>query len=439
MAEVLPNDILFRAGGATLVRYGVPGLKRATRGWELGKETFTRADASTCATSIDRLGQLRTWAANQLRLEFVDLDGDGVRETPGFVLEGSRTNLCLRSQDFANWSVIGTPTIGTAITASDLSLDLLGDDDGAALEYFYRSVTFTGNAVKAVSVFAKKGTSSSDEWHLQIFDNTAGTQRLIAKISWDGSGVPSVVMTVGSQIGSPALVGNGIYQFSFQTTSVTAANSHEVRVIPARLADADADTGNVYIGGVQVEDAAFPSSYIKTTTATVTRAADSLTFPIGFGPQDLTVYAKMARPVWADASGTLAAGPSVFLLGGDDDLFSCIELEGAAAGRQWDTVVFDAASGSGTRILTENIPAGATLNTIVQVRNLTTAPAVAIDAGAGLTAFDTGSAAFSSWDIQQIRLGRRRTFVPEEQLFGVLVDLVVAKGLHSLQELQAVP
>src|SRR3990172_2520628 len=102
MAEVLPDDVLFRAGGATLLRYGVAGYRRGVRGWELGKETFTRADATTCATWEDRAGLVHTADANILRATWRDLDGDGILETPCLRQEGSRTNELTRSEDFSH-------------------------------------------------------------------------------------------------------------------------------------------------------------------------------------------------------------------------------------------------------------------------------------------------------------------------------------------------
>src|SRR5690349_13582031 len=73
------------------------------------------------------------------------------------------TNLCLQSENFGTtWAAIGTPTrTAAATTAIGVSLDLIGDDDAAGLEGYSQTITFTSDAVKAVSVFVKQGSSTS--------------------------------------------------------------------------------------------------------------------------------------------------------------------------------------------------------------------------------------------------------------------------------------
>src|SRR5690349_23739750 len=125
MAEVFPQNILLRVGGRTLMRHGVLAVAGARRGLVDVPITFTRADATTCATYVDRDGILRVAAAGVPRIEWVDLDGDGIRETPGILLEGSRKNLPLRSEDFGTtWVPTGTPTRTPAeTTLGALSMD----------------------------------------------------------------------------------------------------------------------------------------------------------------------------------------------------------------------------------------------------------------------------------------------------------------------------
>src|SRR6267142_838763 len=83
-------------------------LVRIRTGQNIPRATFTRADATTCATYIKNDGLVYTAAANVLRTEWVDLDGDGVRETPGLLLEGSRTNQFIRSEaiDDGAWTKV---------------------------------------------------------------------------------------------------------------------------------------------------------------------------------------------------------------------------------------------------------------------------------------------------------------------------------------------
>lgn len=201
----------------------------------------------------------------------------------------ARTNLCLRSEDFGTtWSGVGTPTRSAAAhTASGVTLDLIGDDDGAALEGYTQTVTFTGDAIKAVSLFVKASTSTSAVVRLR--DTSASADRLLAAITWSG-GLPVVTMTTGTSLGYQALAGS-VFRILFYTTSVTAANTNSLQIYPATdAALATTATGNVYVGGVQAENALFPSSYIPTTSASVARAADLLSFQYAAVPQAATAY-----------------------------------------------------------------------------------------------------------------------------------------------------
>lgn len=201
----------------------------------------------------------------------------------GYLAEGARTNLCQRGEDFsAVWVAVGTPTLSAGTTTlGALSLSTVGDDSAAALEGYSQQITFAGDAVKAIAVYVKKGTSTSSQ--IKLLDNTAPANRLNAVITWSGT-VPVVTMTTGTDLtGTPEQHGSsGVYRLLFATTSVTAANTNLLQIYPATdAASSVGGTGTIEIGGVQAEDATFPSSLIRTpASATVTRNADSLTYPV---------------------------------------------------------------------------------------------------------------------------------------------------------------
>ncbi len=216
------------------------------------------------------------------------------------LLEGARTNLCLQSENLGTtWAAVGTPTRSAAAhTASGVTLDLIGDDAAGTLEGYTQTVTFTGNAVKAVSLFIKGDTSSSTV--IRLRDTSAGADRLLATITWNVT--PVITMTTGTSFGYQTLAG-GVYRINLATTSVTAANTNSLQIYPATdSALAVTGTGTVYVGGVQAEDALFPSSYIPTTTGTVARALDSLTFPYSAVPQEATAYTDAVHYLAADVS-----------------------------------------------------------------------------------------------------------------------------------------
>lgn len=248
--------------------------------------TFTRADT---ASYIDKgAGTLKSAASGKARLNFVDLDSDGVRETPALLQEMTRTNLITLSENFGSWTDSGTPvkTGSQADPGGGTAAYLIEDDSAAAEEYIARSVSFTGNAVKAVSVWAKAGSAATSE--IQIRDTTAGAYRMQAVITWT-AGVPSVAMTSGTHLQTQRYRG-GWYRFLLASSAVTAANSHQMRLSPAG-ATASA-TGTCYFFGAQCEDAVFPSSYIPTSGSTDARTVDSLTWPFLGRPQAMTIYVR---------------------------------------------------------------------------------------------------------------------------------------------------
>lgn len=198
----------------------------------------------------------------------------------GYLSEPASTNLVLRSEDFsAAWAAVGTPTRSAAAkTCGALNMDLIGDDSAAALEGYTQTITYTGNATKTVSLFVAQGTSTSAV--IRLRDTTAPADRLLAVITWSAAGVPTSTMTTGTLTSTTAYP-DGVWRIDYLTTAVTAANTNSLEVYPATdAALAVANTGYIYVGGVQSENAILASSYIATAAATVTRAIDSLTYPI---------------------------------------------------------------------------------------------------------------------------------------------------------------
>lgn len=236
--------------------------------------TFTRATSAWTVLSDGTIGLVASGSARSY------YSPSGAFQ--GYLAEGARTNLCQRGEDFSTvWTDVGTPTLSAGTTTNGaLSLSTVGDDSAAALEGKIQTITFTGDAVKAISLYVKKGTSTSSV--IRVRDTSAPADRLLAAITWSGT-TPVVTMTTGTDLtGTPEQHGSsGIYRLSFATSSVTAANTNSLQIYPAT--DAALSVGNVgtiECGGVQAEDATFQSSLIRTPgSATVTRNADVLTYP----------------------------------------------------------------------------------------------------------------------------------------------------------------
>ncbi len=199
----------------------------------------------------------------------------------GTLVETASTNLVLQSSNFGTtWAAVGTPTRSAAAKyCGSIALDLIGDDDGAALEGYSQTITFTGNAVKSVSFLIAQGTSTSTV--VALVDTTATANRVLGVVTWSG-GVPTYTPTTGTQERAPEAMGNGVWRIYVASSAVTAANTNSLRFYPASdAALSTAATGTVYLGGVQAENALVASSHIPTTTGTVTRNADRIADTLG--------------------------------------------------------------------------------------------------------------------------------------------------------------
>ena len=219
------------------------------------------------------------------------------------LLEPQRTNLCIRSEEFDTWTDSNTCNVSAdAIAAPDgaTTADLLTSTQIASLRR--RSITFTADGEKCVAVFLKAGTSGRTV--IRLRDGTAVVDRHQVRVTWT-AGVPALSTATGAGTLYPVeALANGWYRILFSATGIVAANTNLFDVFPDDLAG----TGTVYAWGAQAENAVMPSSYIPTTTATVTRNADSLYFPFTAPPQAMTVYVRGVEMERANSAGAADTG-----------------------------------------------------------------------------------------------------------------------------------
>lgn len=355
---------------------GTNALFSYRAGGPLADGTFARADTAIYATK--GYGVSTSAASGKARVHWMDLDGDGIRETPTMLLEGSSSNLVVESANFtATWVSSGTPVLtGTqADPAGGTAAYLVADDDAVAQEYIGITPTFATNAVsKAVSLFVKQGTSlAAGGSDIQLRDTTAGADRLLANVTWS-NGVPTVTMTTGTALFKVRWT-NGWYRLGFMTTAVTVANTNQLRIAPASVA---AQQGNIYAWGVQAENALNPTSYIPTAGGTDTRAADSLTFPAPWRVQTLTLYVRFVQNALPPGNASTSQMCSI----GTSGASTRLQLSQVGAANTWRIDVADTAgtSASGT------VAVAATHGQVVELLGTLTVTGSAMTATATLQA-----------------------------------------------------
>ncbi len=191
-------------------------------------------------------------------------DYDPITLAPkGLLIEEQRTNLCLRSGEvdsglhsvwqFAFGASALLPGGSTAAPDGTLSGRTYTIQTGATATTGYQQISVTANTVYTWSLYVRLGTLPSNDYRIAFRDDTNGV--FIAE---------SVLPTLVS-------VGGGWSKITYTLT--TPAGCLLLRCYPIRNT-ATATGGTISFWGAQLEAGSFATSYIPTTTAAATRAAD---------------------------------------------------------------------------------------------------------------------------------------------------------------------
>jgi hypothetical protein len=224
--------------------------------------TVTRA--LNTATAINSSGFIAVVNANLPRFDY----NPNTLAPRGLLIEETRTNLFIQSQFQGNWTAnAGTTTfLGTYVTSPDGTSNgrILNDTSAAAAAYVFQGVSFTSGTVYTLSVYVKKGVSR----YLALTSFTQSGRALFDLNNYSLSSVTGIVTSA-----TITSVGGGWYRCTAtMTASATGSNN-------LGFGDFEAGpTGDLYyIWGAQVEAGAFATSYIPTTTVSLTRNADDVT------------------------------------------------------------------------------------------------------------------------------------------------------------------
>jgi hypothetical protein len=245
--------------------------------------TFT-SRAST-ATYYDASGVIQTAAIDVARDDAYFPDENGVMQPAGLLLEAAATNLSKQSENFTSgW--ISSPPFVTATADQglapdgNLTADIITETEILTTHYANRSdVSVTSGVTYTFSVYLKKGPgATAPDWIILTF-NSAGM----------GGGGAAFNLSTG-EIGNKTssiisanieLLPNGwrrcfIAKEATSTSSgssgaIIFTNNQNTASIPIYLGST---TSDVYAWGAQLEAGSYPTSYIPTTSSTVTRAAD---------------------------------------------------------------------------------------------------------------------------------------------------------------------
>jgi hypothetical protein len=194
----------------------------------------------------------------------------------GLLTEGARTNLALRSEEFDNaaWTKINATVAANSAIAPNgtLTADTLLDDATLGDHKVRQSISVTSGTTYTLSAFVKAG-SLSFVW---LYAPTPNVGRFFNLSTGTTLGV------LGGAPSSSSIVplGNGWFRCAISyVAGATSAQNHDIGTSPNGTTFNYSGTGQgVFLWGAQLEAGPFPSTYIPTVAAAVTRPTDQVSY-----------------------------------------------------------------------------------------------------------------------------------------------------------------
>lgn len=231
-------------------------------------------------------GLLVPSATNTPRIEY-DASGNLL----GLLIEATRTNLCLQSEtmDNADWTKYQGSATANATTAPDgnTTADLFTENGALGTHVLFKALLAKAASADPYTYSFWAKPNGRTRFQVYLAETLAPANGAQAQFDLTGSG--SVFNS--SAFGTGTLISatinryaNGWYRCTLSATTSTAVTiGFQTLLISSgsTVSYTGDSVSGMYFWGAQLEQAAFASSYIPTTTGTVARAADVCTRTLG--------------------------------------------------------------------------------------------------------------------------------------------------------------
>jgi hypothetical protein len=196
--------------------------------------------------------------------------------SPASLLEPQRTNVALYSDDFTdvNWTKTNTTITANTTTSPDgtINADKIVETATNASHFVVQNISTTLGVTYNISFYGKASERGVIQWNNQVNTDFVNFD-LVNGVVGSSTGVTN------QQIQS---VDNGWYRCSFNYVSTSTSITGWLRLCIVTSASASRlesylgnGTNGLFLWGCQFEVGAYPTTYIPTTSATVTRLVDA--------------------------------------------------------------------------------------------------------------------------------------------------------------------
>jgi len=366
--------------------------------------TFTR---NSNATFFDANGVLQTATNDTPRFDHDPLNGNSL----GLLVEGSRTNLHLYSQDFLQGWTTNSANSSLAVDAAETGLDgtlsvgafTCSNTDAVTRRLYANANIATASGTEyTFSVYLK----SINSWPMVIVNCSSGVTVTSPSAASHFDLINGTVAMTNSGSAQIQSVGNGWYRCSVTTASntITTMRPKIILVTATNEGAAAGVTGitdaGVYVWGAQLEpssvNGSFATSYIPTTNASVTRSSDLVTVsPVSsfFNAEEGTLF--------VEAEAQSATGNILFTLADFSNNTSNEEILLNRANNLQSAVLVSRSLGSESGTVNQSVTASSGL----KVAAVYKADDLAISVNGGTAA--TSASATLPTGITQLQIGRR--------------------------------